>query len=60
MAEDNEKRYGVIDHANKLGDRDRVNPNRAARRQVTHRWSEVSPTPASGAFSETDENKPER
>ena len=33
MADDNDRRYCVVDHANKQADRDGVNPNRAARRR---------------------------
>ena len=36
MAESKDKRYCVIDHANKRGERQRLNPNRASIRAARH------------------------
>ena len=58
MAKDKEKSYCVVDHANKLGDRKGVNPNRVARRQVTYRWPAASTEKASGTVCRGKE-KPE-
>ena len=60
MANEREKRYGIIDHADKLGDRDRVNPNRAARLGVAHRWPAATNRPASGAATVRDEARKKR
>lgn len=60
MANDSEKRYRIVDHADKLGDRVRVNPNRAARLGVAHRWPAASIQPASGAATVSDAAKKKR
>ncbi|MDX1516836.1 MAG: hypothetical protein R3288_08355 [Woeseiaceae bacterium] len=57
MAKNSEKRYGIIDHANKLGDRNRVNPNRAAQCRLMHRRPTEATKPADGAGRVREEGK---
>jgi hypothetical protein len=49
MSSDSEQQYCVVDHANKLADRDRVNPNRAVRRQGVRHRADASEDRADGA-----------
>ncbi len=42
MSNDREKQYCVIDHTSEKGDRERRNPNYAARRQATRRRAEMA------------------
>ncbi len=58
MAEQKDKRYCVVDHANKHGERKRVNPNRASIRAARERG--VLPAElydARGADPHEDEDK---
>ncbi|MEO1245428.1 MAG: hypothetical protein AAFX56_07035 [Pseudomonadota bacterium] len=48
MSKEKEKNLFVVDHANKSGDRERRNPNRAAKRRVAAEWQEHLAKIASG------------
>lgn len=54
MATNRKRHYCVIDHANKQGDRDRVNPNLASQRRARYRRTEASVNSSGGAAYASD------
>jgi len=49
MSNGDERQYCVIDHTSEKGDRERRNPNRAARRQAARRRAEMADRAIHGA-----------